>query len=269
MRIRIIDAFVTDRPFSGNPAGVCLLEESQWPDERWMQQVAGELNLSETAFAHPLPDSGEADWALRWFTPTVEVDLCGHATLATTHALRADGLLAGPVRFTTRSGVLRAKAVDTERITLDFPAAEVTKAALPSEVAHALGAPVVASFGTGSLNDLLIEVADEAAVLAVDPDHAALRVLNWRGYTVTAVAEATAEHDFVSRYFCPAAGIDEDPVTGSAHTALAPLWSARLGRPSLVGLQASRRRGLVHTELSDDRVMLTGTAVTRLDGTLT
>ncbi|MBN9099662.1 MULTISPECIES: PhzF family phenazine biosynthesis protein [unclassified Pseudonocardia] len=264
MRIRTIDAF-TDRPFAGNPAGVVLLDGPGWPSEDWMQQVAAEMNLAETAFAHPLPEGGDADWALRWFTPALEVNLCGHATLATTHALHSDGLLHGTVRFTTRSGVLRA-GVDGGRITLDFPIATLSAIPEPEGLADAVGAAVVGVHNTGSLGDLLVEVADEKAVRAADPDLPAILRMPWRGVIVTAAGDG--DHDYVSRFFAPGAGIAEDPVTGSAHTALAPFWSTRLGRPELVGLQASRRSGLVHTTVAGDRVLLAGEAVTVLDGNL-
>jgi PhzF family phenazine biosynthesis protein len=227
-----------------------------------MQQVAAELNLAETAFV--LPSGG--DWALRWFTPAVEVNLCGHATLATTHALHSDGLLDGPARFTTRSGLLRAFVACDGRSTLDFPLATVTAAAEPEGLAAAVRTSVVAVHDTGTLGDLLVEVADEQAVRAADPDLSAIARLPWRGVIVTAAGDG--EHDYVSRFFAPGAGIAEDPVTGSAHTALAPFWSARLGRPDLVGLQASRRGGLVQTTVAGDRVLLTGGAVTVLDGHL-
>ncbi len=264
MRIRTIDAF-TDRPFAGNPAGVVLLDGPGWPSEEWMQQVAAEMNLAETAFAHPLPAGGEADWALRWFTPALEVDLCGHATLATTHAMNSDGLLHGTVRFATRSGVLRACA-DDGKITLDFPLATLSAITEPDGLSDAVGAAVVAVHDTGSLGDLLVEVADEKAVRAADPDLPAITRLPWRGVIVTAAGDG--DHDYVSRFFAPGAGIAEDPVTGSAHTALAPFWSTRLGRPDLVGLQASRRSGLVHTTVAGDRALLAGGAVTVLDGNL-
>ncbi len=261
MRIRIIDAF-TDRPFAGNPAAVCLLDGPDWPAVDWMQQVAAEMNLAETAFAHPARDGG---WALRWFTPAVEVDLCGHATLATTHALHEDGLLSGPVRFATRSGELRAQA-DGSRITLDFPIAMLTPVPTPDGLADALGVPVAAAHETGSLGDLLVEVADERAVRSADPDAAAVARLPYRGLIVTAAGEG--EHDYVSRFFAPGTGVAEDPVTGSAHTALAPFWSGRLGGDQLVGLQASRRGGFVRTTVAGDRVLLAGGAVTVLDGNL-
>jgi PhzF family phenazine biosynthesis protein len=264
MRIRVIDAF-TDRPFAGNPAAVCLLEGSAWPDEEWMQQVAAEMNLAETAFA--LPDTGvEADWGLRWFTPEVEVALCGHATLATAHALRADGLLAGRVRFATLSGVLTAEAGDDAAITLDFPAATLTPIDPPAGLADALGAPVVAAFNTGTLGDLLIEVPDEATVRGLRPDFSRVARLPYRGVIVTAAG--SGGHDYVSRFFGPAVGVPEDPVTGSAHTALAPLWSGRFGRDDLVGLQVSARSGVVQTRLAGERVLLTGHAVTTLEATL-
>ncbi|MGA5702835.1 PhzF family phenazine biosynthesis protein [Peterkaempfera bronchialis] len=269
MRLRVIDAF-TDRPFSGNPAAVCLLDLPDWPQDTWMQQVAAELNLSETAFARPLPPGGEADWALRWFTPAVEVDLCGHATLATAHALHSDGSLPeGSVRFATRSGVLTAQAAPDGVLTLDFPASPADPVPVPEGIAAALGTAVLAAYDTGALGDLLVEVADETAVRSLDPDLAALARLRVRGVVATAAADdPAAGYDFVSRFFAPAVGIPEDPVTGSAHTALAPLWSARLGRPDLVGLQASARSGLVRTRLRGDRVLLSGHAVTVLDGTL-
>jgi PhzF family phenazine biosynthesis protein len=272
MRIRIIDAF-TDRPFAGNPAAVCLLEGDNWPDEGWMRRVAAEMNLSETAFAHRLAGDADADWALRWFTPTVETNLCGHATLATAHALHGDGAADGAVRFSSRSGVLVACTNQDGTITLDFPAAPATEVPVPDGLAEALGATPEAAYGTGALGDLLVVLADEATVRALRPDVAAVDRLSERdgvrGVIATAAASDPAGgYDFVSRFFAPAQGIPEDPVTGSAHTALAPYWSARLGRDELTGLQASARTGLVRTAVRGDRVHLTGRAVTVLDGTL-
>jgi PhzF family phenazine biosynthesis protein len=265
MRIRVIDAF-TDRPFAGNPAAVCLLDGPDWPPEAWMQQVAAEMNLAETAFARPEPGP-DADWGLRWFTPTVEVRLCGHATLATTHALRSDGLLKGVVRFATRAGVLTAQVADDETITLDFPIARVTPITPPDGLADALGVVPVAVFDTGELDDVVVEVADAAAVRGLRPDLTRLAGLTRRGVAVTAAGSDGV--DFISRFFAPAVGVPEDPVTGSAHTALAALWSGRLGRDELVGLQASTRSGVVRTRVVGDRVLLSGHAVTTLDGTLT
>jgi PhzF family phenazine biosynthesis protein len=273
MRIRIIDAF-TDRPFGGNPAAVCLLDDAgAWPDEAWMQQVAAEMHLSETAFARPLADGAEADWALRWFTPEVETNLCGHATLATAHAMHRDRGTPGTVRFLSRSGVLVAHTADDGTITLDFPAAPPTAAAAPEGLAQALGVTPLETFSTGALGDLVALLADEAAVRSLTPDLGAIARIarrdGIRGTTVTAAAaDAAAGYDFVSRFFAPADGIPEDPVTGSAHTALAPLWSERLGRDGLTGLQASARGGLVRTSVHGDRVHLTGHAVVVLDGTL-
>jgi PhzF family phenazine biosynthesis protein len=273
MRIRIIDAF-TDRPFAGNPAAVCLLDADAWPDEAWMQQVAAEMHLSETAFAHPLDDDADADWALRWFTPEVESNLCGHATLATAHAMHRDRGTPGTVRFMSRSGVLVAHTADDGTITLDFPAATISDARAPDGLAEALGAAPQATYATGALGDLLAVLDDEAAVKTLAPDLGAIariaRREGIRGVVATAsAADPDAGYDFVSRFFAPADGIPEDPVTGSAHTALAPFWSQRLGRDGLIGLQASPRGGLVRTSLHGDRVHLTGHAVVVLDGTLT
>ncbi|MGW0578774.1 PhzF family phenazine biosynthesis protein [Streptomyces sp. NPDC002920] len=268
MRIRIVDAF-TDRPFAGNPAGVLLLDA--FPDDGWLQNVAKEVNHAETAFAHPLPPGGDADWALRWFTPVAEVDMCGHATLATAHVLHTTDAHEGPVRFATRSGVLVATPAEDGWITLDFPTAPLTPVPLPDGVAEALGTePLATAHDTGPhLGDLLVELPDEKSVLALRPDHRALGAYSRRGLIATARAENPAlGHDFVSRCFFPNFGIDEDPVTGSAHTALAPYWSARLGRTTLTGLQASPRSGLVRTELRGDRTLLTGRAVTVIDGDL-
>ncbi|MFJ3221754.1 PhzF family phenazine biosynthesis protein [Streptomyces sp. NPDC086783] len=267
MRIRIVDAF-TDRPFAGNPAGVLLLDA--FPDDAWLQDVAREVNHAETAFTHRLPDGGEADWALRWFTPVTEVALCGHATLAAAHVLHSTGAHTGPVRFATRSGVLIATPQDDGSFTLDFPTAPLTAAEIPDGVAEALGAQPLSAFDTGpNIGDLLIELADEKTVLGLAPDLRALARFSERGIIATARAEdPAADHDFVSRCFFPNVGIDEDPVTGSAHTALAPFWSERLGRADLTGLQASARSGRVRARLRGDRTLLSGHAVTVIDGEL-
>ncbi|OIK06560.1 PhzF family phenazine biosynthesis protein [Streptomyces monashensis] len=268
MHLRIVDAF-TDRPFTGNPAGVLLLDDA-FPDDTWLQNVAMEVNHAETAFAHRLPEGGEADWALRWFTPVTEVAMCGHATLATAHVLHTTGAHPGPARFATRSGVLVATPAADGSITLDFPTAPLTRVEAPAGVADALGAEPVAAFDTGAnVGDLLVELADEKTVLGLAPDHKALAGCSARGVIATARAEDPARgYDFVSRCFFPNVGIDEDPVTGSAHTALAPHWSARLGRDDLTGLQASRRTGLVRTGLRGERTLLTGRAVTVVEGEL-
>ncbi|AZK93066.1 MULTISPECIES: PhzF family phenazine biosynthesis protein [Streptomyces] len=272
MRIRFVDAF-TPRPFGGNPAAVVLLPDSPaFPDDAWLQQVAAEVNLSETAYAHPLPEgTPDADWALRWFTPTTEVDMCGHATLATAHVLHTTGTATGTIRFAARCGILTATAHDDGTITLDFPTAPITPAALPDGVDRAIGAPVLSVHDTGpAVGDLVVEVAGEQTVLALSPDLPAVARLSRRGIIVTAAADdPDSGYDFVSRCFFPNAGIDEDPVTGSAHTALAPFWSARLGRTELTGRQGTTARsGLVRTALRGARTLLTGSAVTVIDGEL-
>ncbi|MFF5363069.1 PhzF family phenazine biosynthesis protein [Streptomyces scabiei] len=268
MRIRIVDAF-TDRPFAGNPAGVLLLDA--FPEDTWLQDVAREVNHAETAFAHPLPPGGEADWALRWFTPVAEVAMCGHATLATAHVLNSTNTHEGPVRFATRSGVLLATPRPDGSLTLDFPTAPLTPVAVPDGVAEALGAEPLNAVDTGpNVGDLLVELADEKTVLGLAPDLRSLGRYSERGIIATARAEdPAAGYDYVSRCFFPNLGIDEDPVTGSAHTALAPYWSARLGTPDLTGLQASPRSGRVRTELRGGRTLLSGRAVTVIDGELT
>ncbi|MEU3777135.1 PhzF family phenazine biosynthesis isomerase [Streptomyces sp. NPDC032472] len=268
MRLRIVDAF-TDRPFRGNPAGVLLLEDG-FPADAWLQQVATEVNLSETAFAHPLPPGGEADWALRWFTPVGEVDMCGHATLATAHVLASNGLAEGLIRFTARCGILTAESAPDGTVTLDFPTSSLTPVAPEAAVRDALGAEIRSVHDTaGHIGDLLVELADERTVRELTPDIAALRGYARRGVVVTAPAEDPSRgYDFVSRGFFPAFGIDEDPVTGSAHTALAPFWAARLGRTQLTGLQGGARTGLVRVTLAGERTLLTGSAVTVIDGEL-
>ncbi|MEU8846462.1 PhzF family phenazine biosynthesis protein [Streptomyces sp. NPDC048564] len=267
MRIRIVDAF-SDRPFGGNPAGVLLLD--RFPADDWLQDVAMEVNHAETAFAHRLEEGGEADWALRWFTPVAEVAMCGHATLATAHVLHSTGAHEGPVRFATRSGVLVATPREDGSITLDFPTAPLTPVDVPDGVAQALGTEPLVALDTGpNVGDLLLEVADEKTVHSLRPDLKALGAYSERGIIATARAEDPARgYDYVSRCFFPNVGIDEDPVTGSAHTALAPFWSERLGRTDLTGLQASRRSGRVRTELRGARTLLSGHAVTVIEGEL-
>jgi PhzF family phenazine biosynthesis protein len=272
MRIRIIDAF-TDQPFAGNPAGVCLLDEvDDWPDDGWMHAVAAELNLSETAFARATPGDEDADWALRWFTPTVEVDLCGHATLATAHALREDDLGGEIIRFATRSGVLTARQADDGAITLDFPIARLTKVAVPDGLVTALGVQPIATVLAEPIGYLIAELPDEQTVRALTPAMGALRQLAARGGPAVVVATAATPeatgYDYVSRVFAPAWGVPEDPVTGSAHTGLAPYWSQRLGAAELTARQISARGGTMRTVAGQDRVLMTGHAVTVLDGQL-
>jgi len=255
----VIDAF-TDRPFSGNPAAVCLLEAAA--DPAWMQAVAAEMNLSETAFVYPEDDV----FGLRWFTPTVEVELCGHATLATAHALWSLEIVEpeSEIRFATQSGVLTCSN-DGDRIALDFPAIPVREAVPPAGLLDALGA-VPTYVGHADNGNYLI-VLDESGVRQLRPDFGALRATGVAGAIVTAES-AEGRFDFVSRYFAPNAGIDEDPVTGAAHCSLAPYWSERLGMPALTGFQASPRGGVVGVEMAGDRVILRGTAITVLSGVL-
>jgi predicted PhzF superfamily epimerase YddE/YHI9 len=254
-----VDAF-TDQAFRGNPAAVCILDAPR--DPGWMQDVAREMNLPETAFLSPVPRG----WQLRWFTPAVEVDLCGHATLAAAHALWESGRAVrdAGIAFHTRSGVLSART-DGTWIELDFPAEPAVATAPPGRLAEALGVPLV--WVGRNRFDHLVQVESEAVVRKIVPDLAILRSLGGRGIIVTA-AGATTDHDFVSRFFAPAAGIDEDPVTGSAHCALGPFWAERLRRTSLIGYQASPRGGLVRVRVAGDRVKLGGHAVTVLRGEL-
>ena len=255
----LVDSF-TDAPFAGNPAGVCYLDQPR--PEAWMQSVALELNQAETAFLTP---AGEG-YALRWFTPAVEVDLCGHATLASAHFLWATKKLKpkAVARFETRSGTLTAKRAD-DWITLDFPATPPEPCEPPPYLLaafNALGAP---SFR--SRFDYMVVLEKAAQVRNAKPDWRLLREIETRGVILTAPGDEPGM-DFISRFFAPAAGVDEDPVTGSAHCALAPYWAGRLGKPALVGYQASRRGGTVQVEVAGDRVQLAGRAITIVKGTI-
>ncbi len=260
-QIRIVDAF-TDHAFSGNPAAVTVLETE--PSDDWMQAIASELNLSETAFVVPI-EHPDADFRLRWFTPAAEVELCGHATLAAAHCLLDDGV-AAPIRFLTRSGVLTVSRAGAG-LTMDFPARPPVPIAIPGGLTVALGTVPVWT-GRGGTDDVLCELHDEDTVRDLAPDIAALVGVDARGVIVTARAEASRDYDFVSRFFAPRVGIAEDPVTGSAHTVLAPYWADKLGRTRLTGFQASRRGGRLGVELAGDRVVLSGQAVLVLDGAL-
>jgi predicted PhzF superfamily epimerase YddE/YHI9 len=249
-----VDAF-TDVPFAGNPAAVCVLKEPR--TEEWMRNVAREMNLSETAFLSPR----DGEFGLRWLTPAVEVDLCGHATLASAHVLWQDGHLpAGKqARFHTRSGLLTADTLG-DWIEMSFPA----KVAVPAEPPEGLlqGLRVTSPRAVAKNQfDYLVEVESEEQLRALDPDHTVLRRIPVRGVIVTA-RSSTSEFDFVSRFFAPGSGVDEDPVTGSAHTALAPYWAGKLGKTEMTGYQASRRGGVVRVRMDGDRVILGGQAVT-------
>ena len=254
-----VDAF-TRTPFAGNPAAVCVLPEPA--SERWMQDVAREMNLSETAFLV----EGKDGYSLRWFTPAVEVDLCGHATLASAHVLWETGG-ARPeetLRFHTRSGLLEART-DGDWIELDFPATPVSPCDPPPTLFDALGVPP--AFVGKSKFDYLVELPTEGEVRAVVPDLGALAQLDARGVIVTSRSDSP-QYDFVSRFFAPAAGVDEDPVTGSTHCALGPYWQSHLGKTDLAARQVSARGGELRVRVDGDRVRIAGQAVTVLCATL-
>jgi PhzF family phenazine biosynthesis protein len=255
-----VDAFAA-RPFEGNPAAVVPLDAPA--DEGGMQAVAMEMNLSETAFLWPEDDG----WRLRWFTPLVEVDLCGHATLASAHVLWEAGMLAAgePARFATRSGRLTCTR-DGDWITMDFPADPPAATPPAPGVLDALSVEQPVFAGRSSF-DAFVALDSETAVRQCAPDMSALAARTERGAIVTAPADDAA-FDFVSRFFAPAVGIDEDPVTGSAHCALAVYWSNRLGRDALTGRQISRRGGTVRVVVAGDRVRISGQAITVLRGDL-
>ena len=277
LRYFIVDAF-TDRPFSGNPAAVVPL--AAWPDDGWLQNVAMEMNLSETAYLVPEADG----YHLRWFTPKLEVDLCGHATLASAAALAHLGKLpdGSNVDFTTRSGTLRA-ARRGDHFELDFPLTPAEETAAPAALLESLC--VQPTFCGRTRFDYLVEVQSEEILRSISPDLKLLSIVQCRGVIVTAKSdecswgrpnaaarktpnESNPRFDFVSRFFAPATGIDEDPVTGSAHCCLADHWSRKLGKTKLVANQASPRGGVIHVELQGERVLLGGQAVIVAHGEL-
>jgi PhzF family phenazine biosynthesis protein len=261
MEIQIfqVDAF-TEKPFGGNPAAVCILPEPCSPT--WMQNVAKEMNLSETAFLHKQKEGFD----LRWFTPAVEVDLCGHATLASAHILWETGLLnpQEQARFHTRSGLLTAEMREGQ-IELNFPANPDEPASAPPRLLEALG--LIPKYIGQSKFDYLIEVDSEESVRNIHPDFTLLKTVPVRGISVTSLATSPG-YDFVSRFFAPRVGVDEDPVTGSAHCTLGPFWSKKLGKNEFVAYQASERGGVLHVRVASDRVYLGGRAVTILRGEL-
>lgn len=259
LTITQVDAF-TSEPFMGNPAAVCLLTEPK--DDAWMQKVAAEMNLAETAFLLHRPDG----YGLRWFTPVAEVDLCGHATLASAHVLWERGAL-GPeetARFHTKSGLLTAVR-KKDWIELDFPATPDEPVEAPAGLVEALG--VTPQYVGKSIFDYLVELDSEETVRGLVPDLRLLATLGTRGVVVTSRSSDPA-FDFVSRYFAPAFGIDEDPVTGSTHCALAPFWAKRLNKTSFLARQLSARGGVLKLEVASDRVRIAGQAVTVLRGEL-
>ncbi len=258
--IHQIDAF-TDAAFGGNPAAVCLLDRPAKTE--WMQDVAREMKLSETAF---VTRGDEGDWSLRWFTPGAVVDLCGHATLASAHFLWELAILDqdAPARFHTRSGLLTCVR-ENDWIIMDFPALPTEPTAEPNGLADALGAIPTAVWR--STWDIVAEFSSAQAVCDLDPDFRALLPFAERGVLVTAPGDAP--YDFVSRFFAPVHRIDEDPVTGSTHCILTPFWGDRLGKTQMLARQASRRGGVLRVETNGDRVKLGGKAVTVMTGTLT
>ena len=259
--IFLVDAFA-DRPFTGNPAGVCLVPS--WPTDEWMQAVAAEMNQAETAFVWKRADGV---YPLRWFTPAAEVDLCGHATLASAYVLWANGIAAADevLRFETRSGILSA-APRGEEIELDFPVTPAAAADAPPGLLAALGVTAPRFVGRNQF-DYLVEVESEAVLRGLAPNFRELSQVKCRGVIVTAASDG-GRADFVSRFFAPAVGVDEDPVTGSAHCCLAEYWSRKIGRNELIGYQASRRGGFVRVRLAGERVHLGGRAIGVMTGIL-
>jgi PhzF family phenazine biosynthesis protein len=254
-----VNAF-TDRPFAGNPAAVVWLEADA--DPAWMQNVAAEMNLAETAFVRKLADG----YSLRWFTPIVEVDLCGHATLAAAHALWTSGTVSEePLRFHTRSGLLTCTR-NGDLIELDFPATPPAEVPVDPAVLSALGVSGAESFGRSRF-DVLVQLSSAAELRSLQPDLRALAGVDARGVIVTAVSD-DPRYDFISRFFAPRCGVDEDPVTGSAHCALTPFWAARLSQLTLTAFQASKRGGVLRVRLDGDRVILGGNAVNIWEGQL-
>jgi len=254
-----VDAF-TDKLFSGNPAAVCILPEAA--DEDWMQHLANEMNLSETAFLV----RQEEGFNLRWFTPAVEVELCGHATLASAHILWEQGFLSADrqARFYTRSGLLSAVHKDSW-IELDFPAEPEKQTDMPDGLSEALG--VAVRYVGKNRFDFLVELESAESVRKMVPDFTRLSSISSRGFIVTSPSDSS-QYDFISRFFAPAAGVNEDPVTGSAHCCLGPYWAKKMGREALTGYQASARGGVVRVRVGDDRVYLGGQAITVMRGTI-
>jgi len=258
-RIIQVDAF-TDRPFKGNPAAVCILSRNR--DDAWMQYVAREMNLSETAFL----EKKENFFNLRWFTPAVEVELCGHATLASSHVLWEIGYLdlTEEARFSTKSGLITAVCKDGW-IEMNFPAEPESAVSAPPDLSKALGLEF--KYVGKNRFDYLVEVESEDTIRRMNPDFTLLATIPMRGVIVTSPS-LSDEYDFVSRFFAPRVGVNEDPVTGSAHCCLGPYWGKRLGKNNVVGFQASSRGGIVRVRINENRVFIGGQAVTVLRGEL-
>lgn len=255
MKIYQVDTF-TEEPFGGNPAAVCILESK--PTDKWMQDVAAEMNLAETAFLLPMNDG----YNLRWFTPYFEIDLCGHATLASAHILKEKGYTSEgqEVNFYTKSGLLTAKS-DDGWIRLNFPATPEKEVEAPVELINALNINPV--YIGKNIFDYIIEVETEDIVRNLKPDFTKLMKIDMRGVIITS---RSTDYDFVSRFFAPEIGIFEDPVTGSSHCCLGPYWKDRLGKNEFIAYQASSRGGVLRVQVDDDRVLISGKAVTVLEG---
>lgn len=259
MKYFIVNAFA-DKPFCGNPAAVCIVENDL--SENKMQLIASEFNLSETAFIEKKNDH----FRLRWFSPTMEVDLCGHATLAGAHILWEQNIINNKsiISFNTNSGILSIKKAK-DRIVMDFPSEDAVETECPEEIIRSLN--IKPLFSGKNRFDYIVEVGSEELVRTIKPDFGILAELNTRGIIVTSDSESR-DYDFVSRFFAPNAGIPEDPVTGSAHCCLGPYWSRKLNKTKLTGYQASERSGTVYVDIKEGRVFLGGNAVTFSSGKL-
>ncbi|MEM9942616.1 MAG: PhzF family phenazine biosynthesis protein [Planctomycetota bacterium] len=262
LEIYQVDAF-TKVPFKGNPAAVCIVEEGSAVTDDQMQSIAMEMNLAETAFVMKREDGMQ----IRWFTPTDEVDLCGHATLASAFVIWKKGEVAvdQPIQFQSQSGTLICRQ-DSGVVEMDFPALKAVPSATPDGLLDSMG--IGSGIVSRSCFDYLIEVDSESVVRNCSPDFEKIRKIETRGVILTSQADGGSPFDFVSRFFCPEIGINEDPVTGSAHCCLTPYWAKKLGKKKMIGYQASQRGGIVEVELSTDRVLLKGSAVEILKGKL-
>ena len=259
MKIFQVDAF-TNEAFKGNPAGVCLLSEER--SDLWMQNIASEMNLSETAFIYKQNEN----YSLRWFTPTVEVDLCGHATLASAHILWERKYVKddSPIKFYTKSGILSATK-NRDWIELDFPIEPAENSAIPDNLLESLS--IEPLYVGKNRFDYIIEVESEEIIKNVNPDYKLLSTVNCRGVIITSISKSK-DYDFVSRFFAPAAGMNEDPVTGSAHCCLAPYWKEKLNKNEFIAYQTSKRGGILKISIRDDRTYIAGQAVTVFSGEL-
>jgi len=260
MKLFIVDAF-TDKAFKGNPAAVVLLDQER--DANWMQSVAAEINLSETAFIKPLRDNY---YQLKWFTPKTEINLCGHATLASAHVLWRElhRHLESDIEFETKSGRLTTSQTG-DKITLNFPAIDIQQTEIETDIQSFLNTEPIAIYRGNS--DLMIVINDQDALYKLNTDESLIKSIDARGVIVTTIGSNTP-YDFISRFFAPSVGVLEDPVTGSAHCILAPYWAKRLHKQHMTALQASTRGGILELSISGHRVLISGKAVTTIEGKL-